>query len=408
MISNKFLLSLFTLTISSQAYGYTLDESYKNALINFQTDNLSDSRIEQSVEAEKQVKGSYLPKVNVQGTYLKQDQFDDQKTVGINLKTNLYNGGRDKQAIENAERSIEIAKNLKEFDRIKIFQDVVNSYYNYVLAMNDLKNITLLEKQSNDRAVEIQKRVDIGRSRRGELLQAQAQLASVEANKRNAQGLVNQYAAVFYKLTGLGHKEIIDFDIPKTSNAKDLNTYVELALKREDVLNKELEVKNAQGVYKITSSHFRPSLDLNSNAYGLKEGGSSTSRNSDWDVGLSLTIPLFEGGISNAKKKEQYAKMLSAQYEETNLKKNVEIEIARNYEQFNRYKEQIKAYEKALDRSKKSYEESLKDYRLGLITNLDVITSMNLYLDNKKEFEKTQILAHHNLKLLEASAGMIP
>ena len=75
---------------------------------------------------------------------------------------------------------------------------------------------------------------------------------------------------------------------------------------------------------------------------------------------------------------------------------------------FRRYNDQIKAFDLALDKAKKSYDETLKDYRLGLVSNLDVISSLNLYLDSKRNSEKTKIQAILNQKLLEAVAGEIP
>ena len=62
----------------------------------------------------------------------------------------------------------------------------------------------------------------------------------------------------------------------------------------------------------------------------------------------------------------------------------------------------------ALDKAKRSYEETVKDYRLGLVTNLDVLSSLNLYLDSKRNSEKIKIQAVLNQKILEAAAGIIP
>lgn len=409
MQQNKIVFSLVLFAgLTHQVKAYTLEESYNSALINYHTDNLSDSRIDQSLEYKNQVKGTYYPKISAQGTFQKQESIEEQKTAGLNLKANLFNGGKDKRSVENANLSIEAAKNLKQLDRINLYMEVVESYYNYQLYSNDLKNVNLLQSQSRNRTNELQKRVNIGRSRKGELLQAEAQLSSVEASKRNAEGLLNQYEAVYTRLTGLEKKEDLNVKFDVIKNFKSKEEYIDLALKREDVANREIAIKQAENSVKIAESHFMPTLDLNSNAYAYKEGGSSTSKNSDWDVGLTLSIPLFEGGVSQAKKREELAKLVATKVEVSNFKKDVEIDVSKKYEQFIRYYDQINAYEKALDRSKKSYEETERDYRLGLVTNLDVITSLNLYLDNKRESEKAKIQASMNLKLLEASAGIIP
>jgi len=44
---------------------------------------------------------------------------------------------------------------------------------------------------------------------------------------------------------------------------------------------------------------------------------------------------------------------------------------------------------KSKNAAKTSYEELLREYNLGLITNLDVIQSLNQYIDAEKNYYKT-------------------
>jgi len=220
-------------------------------------------------------------------------------------------------------------------------------------------------------------------------------------------GLLKQSEARYFILTGLKKSDMeIRFD--DLGPSKTLDEYLSLALAREDVQNRELEIQKLNGQINISKAHFRPTLDLLSNYYALKEGGSSSSRNSDWDVGLNLLIPLYEGGVSAATGREDMEKFQTAQYQLTDYKKSVTIDVTSRYELFRRYNDQIKAFDTALDKAKKSYEETVRDYRLGLVSNLDVLSSLNLYLDSKRNSEKTKFQATLNQKLLEASAGVIP
>lgn len=406
--SSLILSSLLALTLTPNAHAITLGESFNSAILNNQSDNINESRLRQSFEEKSKGEGSYLPTLSVRGTYLKQEKFEDQKTLGLNLTASLYNGGRDQQLIENAETSVKIAKNQRQLDRVNLYMDVVTSYYNYLLSWNDLKNLDLLKKQSQERADEIKKRVQIGKSRRGELLQAEAQLASVDAQTFDGQGLLKQNESRFYILTGIEKNGQVDMKFDEVKDAKSLDEYLSLALGREDVKNRQLEIERLNGQLNISKSHYRPTLDLLSNYYALKEGGSSASRNSDWDVGLNLLIPLYEGGVSQAAVREDLERKKTAEYQLTDYQKSIKIEVTSRYELFRRYHDQIKAFEVALDKAKRSYDETLRDYRLGLVTNLDVLSSLNLYLSSKRDAERTKIQAVLNQKLLEATAGIIP
>lgn len=401
-------LSLMTLLLSAESQAVTLGESFNSALINNQTDNINESRLRQSLELRTKGQGSYYPTLSIRGTYLKQERFEDQKTLGLNLTTSLYNGGRDRQLIRNADASIKIAQNQRQLDRVSLYMDVVDSYYTYLMNLNDIKNLDLLKKQSQERANEIKKRLQIGRSRRGELLQAEAQLASVDAQTYDGQGLLKQSEARFYILTGLNKEQLMDLKFDDKISDKTLKEYLDMAYAREDFQNKQLEIQQFEGDVKISKAYYLPTLDLLSNYYAIKEGGSTSTRNSDWDVGLNLTIPLYEGGVSQALVRESVEKAQSARYQLTDYQKSITIEVTSRYEMFHRYYDQIKAFDTALDKAQKSYEETLKDYRLGLVTNLDVLSSLNLYLDSKRNAERTRIQAVMNQKLLEAAAGVVP
>lgn len=402
-----FTYILFLISVSS-AHAVTLGESFNSALLNNQSDNINESRLRQGIEAKNIGQGSYLPTLSVRGTYLKQDNFDDQKTLGLNLTTSLYNGGRDSKLIQNAETGIQIARNQRQLDRVNLYMEVVDAYYTYLINVNDIKNLELLKKQSQERADEIRKRVSIGRSRRGELLQAEAQLASVDAQTSEGLGLLKQSEARLTILTGLNKSQLGDVSIEKSPEAKTLDEYLAMALSREDIQNKELSIKQINTEVSIAKSYYLPKLDLLSNWYALKKGGSTSSKDSDWDVGLNLIIPLYEGGVSQAQVRESVERKQSADYQLLDYKKSITIDVTSRYEVFRRYTDQTKAFDLALEKSKKSYDETVKDYRMGLVSNLDVLSSLNLYLDSKRDSEKTRIQAILNQKLLEAVAGIIP
>jgi outer membrane protein len=408
MASSKLFIScLFTVLYASNSFGVTLGESFNSAVLNNQGDNINESRLKQSMELRNKGQGSYYPTLSIRGTYLKQEKFEDQKTLGLNLTTSLYNGGRDRQLIKNADAGVKMAQNQRQLDRVTLYMEVVDAYYTYLLNLNDTKNLELLKKQSQERVDEIRKRLQIGRSRRGELLQAEAQLASVDAQMLDAQGLLKESEARFYILTGLSKDKSIDIKFDQTSPVKTLQEYIDMALAREDIQNKQLEIQQFEGDVKISKGSYLPTLDLLSNWYAIKDGGSTSSRNSDWDVGLNLTIPLYEGGVSQALVWESTEKKQTAQYQLSDYEKTIKIEVTSRYELFHRYFDQIKAFDMALEKAKRSYDETIRDYRLGLVSNLDVLTSLNLYLTNKRNAEKTKILAVLNHKQLEAAAGII-
>jgi outer membrane protein len=409
-LSGRFMI-LFVLVFCQKSFGsLTLESSYFSALKTNQGEAIGQSIINQSVELKKQGQSNYLPKISLKGTYQQIDKIqEDGKTIGLNLAHSLYKGGRDSLTVESANKNIVIAENQKVVDRLSLYLDVIEAYYNYFLYQNDYNNLQLLKKQSVERVDETKKRVQVGRSRKGELLQAEAQLASTDALLFNGDGLVKESEDRFYLLTGLDKSnntfsEVIE--VPASSDEQGLQAYVDAAYARHDVKNQELRVDLAQLDIDQSKSYYRPTLDLGSNYYFANRSGSL--RNSKWDIGLTLSFPLFEGGLTNSKVRESSAKKEQATYTLIDFKKNILLNITSRYKTYHRYLDQIKAFDLALEKTKRSYEESLKDYRLGLVSNLDVLSSLNLYLDSKRNSEKTKIQAMMNLKMLEAASGVLP
>ncbi len=406
------LLFFLTLLIASRiVHAVSLEESFTSALQTNVTDKLSESRIQQRLEIKRQQQSAYLPSLGLRGTYNKQDQIDSQRTIGLNLSQSIYSGGRNALAVDSANTSIEIARNQRQIDRKALLLDVIETYYTYYLNLNDMSNLGLLTKQSKERTDEIKRRVQIGRSRRGEQLQAEAQLASVEAQSFNGSGLLQESESLFYLVTGLakGQQPVVEVKngMDLSSGGKSLDEYIVLAQNLEDIKNRRLALEQVDREVKVSKNHYLPSLDLTSNYYFDRSGGSVALRNSDWDVGVQLTFPLYEGGLSQATYRENIERKTTAAFELTDYEKAVKIEVTKRYETFRRFNDQIIAFDAALDKGKRSYDEAVKDYRLGLVSNLDVLSALNLYLDNKRNAEKTRIQALMNKKMLEAVAGEI-
>ena len=386
----------------------SLKESFESALRTNQADQINESLIEQNIEVKNEAMGSLYPKLSLKGSWQKQERIkDDVKYGAVNLSHSLFKGGRDVYTVDSAEKAYLYSKNQKTVDQLSLYSSVISAYYSYFLNVNDLLNLDLLRKQSADRVEEIKKRVRVGRSRRGELLQAEAQLASVEAMYNNGEGLVKESQERFFVLTGLDRKErIFNESISVAISTKGLKDYLKEALARPDLKNKELKIDLADIDLQSTKSQHLPTLDLASNYYLNKRAG--TYRNTSWDATLSLSIPFFEGGTTSAKVREYSLKKAQATYTLADYQRTIELDVTAKYETYMRYLNQIKAYEQALEKSKKSYDETLNDYRLGLVSNLDVLSALNLYLDSKRNNEKTKISAVMSLKLLEAAAGVLP
>lgn len=399
----SFLSIIFTLNSYASI---TLKDSLESALKNNQVDNINAARSLQVTEQKRQSYGNYFPKIALKGTYLLQENLVNQKSYGLNLTHSLYKGGRDQEAIQASKDAIVVSENLWSQERLMLYQNVIQVYYNYFLSLNDYYNLDLLKKQSLERTNEIRNRVKIGRSRLGEVLQAEAQLASVDAQLLSGESLKKENEDKFFLLTGLPRSSMFDTNLIEVfEDKRTLSDYLELAKDRPDLMNKEIKISQTNHELIIAKKVHFPTLDLTSNYY--LNSRVAPYKNTYWDAGLVLTVPLYEGGVTESKVRENLQKKEEAIFSKRDYQKGIELDLTSKFQTYHRFVDQIKAYDLALSKAKKNYDESIKDYRLGLVSNLDVLSALNLYLDSKRNSEKTKIQAMMNLKLLEVSAGLI-
>ncbi len=384
----------------------SLTDAFNLALKENYAKNENEMKIKSANETIVQGRSAFFPKIALKGTYNKQENLNDSHYANLNMTYNLYRGGKDSLAIDAAKLALEASKNNGDYNKINVYQTLIPIYYNLFLYSNDAKNLTALLQQSQDRVFELEKRVAIGRSRPGELLQAKSQLAQVRAQIENNSGSLEDYRKRFEAyLGGIDLLPIIDINESiKISTLDELKKRID---QRGDLKSKELKISEADiGVSSAFRGHF-PTLDLTSNYYLTDRTGTSYSKTT-WDIGLVLSFPLFEGGSAQSKVNEQVYKKHEARFSYMDYKKSIELDLISKYETLQRYIRQVESLEVAEDLSLKSYNEALKDYRLGMVSNLEVISAMNLYIDSKRASEKNKIMALMTLKLLSASVGELP
>lgn len=413
-----YLLIVILILKSSSWASMSLNESFQNALRSHQTDGLSQARMVGAKGLSKQAYADFWPSFNLKANYFKQENVDVQSNLALNLTYSLYRGGRDQLEYQVATMSENIYDNQKYTDRLNLYMEVVNAYYSYFLSWNDFNNLELLFKLSQERLQEIRSRVRIGKARKGEALQAEAQLAAVNAQKINGRGLLNEGQARYLILTGLDKnppsekilKEFFNDDLEKLATPKEmtLEHYINFSLSANEMKAKKISLLQIEKNLELAQRAHLPSLDVQTNAYFHRSGVSTLLQKTDWDFTLTLTLPLFEGGRSEAKIKEAMAKKREAILLVDDYQTLLKIRVAEKYQNFIRLKDQIKAYQFAEKSARESYDVALKDFRLGLISNLDLLTSLNLYLDSKRNAEKIKIQALMGFKILEATAGIMP
>lgn len=413
MKSTYSLILFLIFSVSPSFAAITLKESFNSARLNMESIKRADAVIIQGEELKNRAKAAILPTISGVGNVTQIDKpsaagsspflLTRQHSAAIRLVQPLLRGGT-LSAYDLAKDNLLLTKYQKDATEINLYQLVINAYYNLNIAQVDKKNVEELLKYSRERVKEIADRTKIGRSRRGELVEAEAQLLTAESQYQQTLLSLQQSERNFEFYTRLTPKEIASpNEIPKLEGT--LSEYLLKIRQRPDILANRQQTLIAERQISIAKGAHYPSVDLSGNYYLDRTGVLATS---DWDVGVAVVIPLYQGGGVSAAVKEAAQGKRIAELNSSEAQRAAERDVTINYQNIVQLNEQLKVLKKALSKSEEAYQLNRKDYQYGLVTNLDVLQSLNIFIETKRSYNSLISIAHLNFKNLEAATGVLP
>lgn len=402
-------LSMTSLSLAS----ISLPEAYKAAEKNLESLKRAESQVEQANYRRKQAIGVLTPTISGFGSYTEIDPLPaggataaftriNQYSYGLRLQQPLLRGGSVSAYNQRKEEGL-LSVLTKDASQIQVYQLTINAFYNLYLGRKDLKNVQELLKFSKTRVSELKERTKLGRSRQGELVQAEAQLYNVEADAEAAEAALKTAELQFEFITGLKSEElVVENDLP---TLESINTYMSKVSSRPDVKAQNQRVVVADSQVSVAKGGHAPNLDFTSNYYFLRTG---VLADSNWDVGLQLTVPIWQGKVVDNEVKVAVEAKKQEQLTSNELERSAKRDIQTLYQQYQRNLEQVNRLEVAVKKSKQSYDLNQKDYKFGQATNLEVLEALNVYISSKRNYDRAVVMAYMSYKNLEASSGVLP
>ncbi len=405
--------SVILLFLSRSLLAVTLPETYQHALKKNESYSIQESRVGQADERVSQAGGSILPNISLVGSFLRRDSSNlppgaftrtEETNARITAVQPIFRGLREFAALSGAKASLRSQEATLQQVKLNLYVSVATAFYNLLSAQQDIANLETLLKLSQDRAFDIKKRAEIGRSRKGELLSAQSQVAQVESQLDGARSLLAQTQQQFAFTTGLPTATPLSDIDKEIAPLSGIENYLKQLENRPDIVALKEQLTSAEEGVAIARGGHLPSIDATGNYY-LKRVG--VLENSKWDAGVSITIPLFQGGViqsgvREASLVEKESTLLLAQ-----ARRDAERQVRTFYTGLQQLLLQRESLKRASQLSEGNYQEQNRDYRFGLVTNLEVLQAMNNFQETKRAFDRTQYQVKLTKIQLEASAGKI-
>jgi len=394
----------------------TLDEYFAAALKRSEVVANQVELIRQAEERYKQANAALYPTVSGVASQLRQDPIpagesdtstfaNRQSLTKLSATQPLFRGFREFAALRQTKALMGAQSQDYLAARTQLFKDVVRNFYTILLLEQDLHNFDAEIGQNLDREKELNARVRIGRSRVGEVLTVQATISTLRAQVEQLRGQLSTTREAFAFLSGLDPSTPLRDTENAPSTVEPIDVYLERLPLRPEVKAGQQRLTAAQENVAVARGAYLPSVDLNANRYLNRTG---PLQDSAWDVEIALSVPIYTGGLLQSKVSEAVSQQTQAELNLSLARRQAEEEIRSTHQSVVYDQLQVIAMEKATEAAQKNYDAQRHDYRLGLVTNLDVLQALTAFQENQRSLDLARYTAKLDYLTLQAAAARRP
>ena len=294
----------------------------------------------------------------------------------------LFRGFREFSAAGAAKES-QAAKGF-EWKRARevLYEEVAGAFYQWIQYEEDLKLILDLQQTLMNRVAEMQRRVNLGKSRPSELISVQSDLAESRVNEQQTRALFQATQELLAFLTGVPSRDLQIKKNDQKWNVRLLEDYLKEIDYRPDYLATLAVERAGRKKVAVVQAEHLPSIDLSADYSLIQEPRTK----GDWKVLLTIDLPIFEGGIVEARIKEQKALLRQSQLQIERLKRSADQEIRTLFSNFNSSSlERIRLHE-WVALAEENYTLQKQDYEKGVVSQLEVMDALKRRTEAKRRY----------------------
>ncbi|MBP9699280.1 MAG: TolC family protein, partial [Elusimicrobia bacterium] len=184
-----------------------------------------------------------------------------------------------------------------------------------------------------------------------------------------------------------------------------VNTFLAQAARRPDVEAQRQEAAGQEYRVRYEKGFYWPSLNFSGNYYTQRP---TLFEPVNWDMALNLSVPLFQGGSVAARVRDAQSGLIQAQLSLSYLERQIQSDVKKAYSAWTASLDESDALQQAYYAAKKSYDAQKREYRLGLVTNLDVLNATNLMQTAKRAWDDAQVDVQRRYVALIVATGSLP
>lgn len=323
----------------------------------------------------------------------------DSYSYGVNGTQLLFDGFKTFNNVKSASENIKAAQQSYRFTSSEVRLNLRTAFINLLKAQELVKVAEEILKIRKDNLDLITLRHQSGLEHEGALLTAESNVA--QANFELSQAKRNVEVVQRQLNKEMGREEFypmsVKGDFAVTDRVKEKPDF-DAIVKNNPSLLQAAAKKNATS-FNIKSAYANFSPQFSGSVEADKSGSIWPPRNRGWTAGLSVTMPIFEGGLRTAQVSQAKALYRQAEADERSTKDAATVSLAQTWAELQDAVETVDVQRKSLDAAIKRSEIAEAQYSTGFIT----FDNWTIIEDNFVTAKKSFLNAQANMLLAEAA-----
>ncbi|HEX4141442.1 MAG TPA: TolC family protein [Candidatus Methylacidiphilales bacterium] len=343
--------------------------------------------------------GSAVPGV----TSVTEGQRNYQSQSNVNMNYTIFNGGQNWNNVGASARAIAAKKQTLARDYQTIYQDVAQAFYNVLQFEGDMAVQADLIDALRARVDDLRDRVNLGRSRPSELLQAQTDLANAKVTLESQRGSMNAAKETVAFYTGIPSASMVLRDTQEFPTVQQLDAYLAHSPSRPDVLSQIETMKQSERQLASAIGQYLPTVSAQGNFLASQD---PVSNNIDATMTIEVSMPIFDGGLIAGQVHQNHEQVRQNRINIEQLQRTSDQDTRTAYVNFDAAVAQILVLREAATLAAKDFEAQVDDYRRGVVSNLDVLTALQDYQTARIQLHNANMTARLDLINLNVAAGL--
>jgi len=387
----------FFAAASASAADLSLNDAVSAAFKNNKDIQIADQEVNAALAAIGGAKSEFIPKLNASAGYTrtgsvmslpsaidaKKDPgiysgYKNDNKLGLQIDQNLYNGGANSANLRQKRIALQIRQQTLAAAKLDIELEVKRLYYGLLLANETQRIAESLLAQARLHYDEVKKKHGEGTASRFDLLQSSVQVSKLNPELIKAKNAVDLIDAEL--------KKILGFKMQDTISLKDSFIYypIEITeseflktayLQKPEMMLMSLGVDMNRWSIEMAKAGHRPQVNAQlGTSYRSNDAGDMVNnRHNNWNAGISVSIPIFDGFSTKAKVDEAKARYAQAQLQKENLTEQIAVDIRKAVLDLQKAQSVINSQKDSIGEAKEALKISEVRYDNGEGTNLDVM-----------------------------------